>query len=180
MNFDWCKACAQLAGLKQCSVTLPSDVRMCKMCCCALPTSAFSSSQQKSSSKCMMCVEIGPVVEACLFNRCAYCKTVLYDPLTKEHVIPKSLGGSWSPRLACKTCNQQRGTNMNYKAFEDMVGMFPILLDRAKRLQHSEWRWKNPNLSAAAKKVLINILDVAKEHKAAVPVIVSFAKATNI
>lgn len=166
--------CARLAGFTKAAVPLPTNTHRCKTCCSALPKTAFSTSQQKSTSNCMLCLEIGPVVEACLFNRCAYCKTVMYDPLTKEHVVPKAFGGTWSPRIACRTCNQQRGANMNYKAFEDMVARFPVVLDRAKKLPSAEWRWKNPHLAENAKNAIITILECASNHKTAVPAIVAF------
>lgn len=127
----------------------------------------------------MMCVEIGPVVEACLYNRCAYCKTVFYEPLTKEHVIPKALDGTWSPKLVCRSCNQQRGADMDFEPFVDMVHRFPVLLDCAKQTHISEWRWKNRSLSFAMQTVIGIILTKAQNHKNAVALIVTFTAATR-
>lgn len=172
---SWGRACAQLAGLKRCSPTRLDGTRLCKSCHCTMPNSAFSPSQQKGSSRCMLCVEIAPVVDACLHNRCAYCKTVTYESLTKEHVIPKSKGGSWSPKLVCRACNQERKNSMEFLPFKDMANKFPVLMDHANKLEVSEWRWKNTCLPHAIKVLALSILKNAQKHESAVPLIVSFS-----
>lgn len=50
--------------------------------------------------------------------RCAYCHKI--KVLTKEHVIPKSMGGTYTIGV-CKTCNQERGVSFDYKPFKDWV-----------------------------------------------------------
>lgn len=181
MAARWGLTFARLAGFKQCAVDTSRNAQQCTACHCTLPTSAFTASQlhRNGSGRCIMCVEIGPVVEACLFNRCAYCKAVTYDSLTKEHLIPKSLGGTWSPKLICHGCNRERGNDMNFGPFKELIKKFPVLEDRADKRAMSAWRWKNNFLRPAVKTVLCNVLEHAHTHKTAVPLIVSFAAATT-
>lgn len=49
---------------------------------------------------------------------CAYCyKNKI---LTKEHVIPKSIGGTYTIRV-CRECNQERGDSFTYLPFIQWV-----------------------------------------------------------
>ena len=52
-------------------------------------------------------------------HKCVYCGNVyMYDELEIEHMIPKALGGSDHIRncqLACKSCNQAKGTMTDIK-----------------------------------------------------------------
>lgn len=176
MTKTWGAVCAQLAGFKQRDVTCHRSTRRCQTCHCTLPENAFTPTQlhRGGGGRCMMCVEIGPVVEACVSNRCAYCKSVTYDSLTKEHLIPKSAGGTWSPKFTCRGCNQEGGNDMAYEPYTTLVKDFPVLLDCANKRDLQDWRWKNKFLQPAVKTLLFNILKHSQSHKPAVQLIVSF------
>lgn len=49
-------------------------------------------------------------------NYCHYCKNKFHsEDLTKDHIVPKSLGGPnavWNYVKACVVCNQEKGSKM--------------------------------------------------------------------
>ena len=62
-------------------------------------------------------------------HKCVYCGNVYkYDELEIEHMIPKALGGSDHIRncqLACKSCNQAKGTMTDIKFRQKHVKYLP-------------------------------------------------------
>jgi hypothetical protein len=55
------------------------------------------------------------VSEANKGGDCAYCHH-FFKKLTKEHVIPKMFGGTYTIK-SCRRCNQSRGHSFTYKPF---------------------------------------------------------------
>lgn len=49
---------------------------------------------------------------------CEYCHKI--KKLTKEHVIPKSIGGTYTIGV-CRKCNQERGDSFTYPPFIQWV-----------------------------------------------------------
>ena len=62
-------------------------------------------------------------------QKCIYCGNVYrYDELEIEHIIPKALGGPDNIRncqLACKTCNQAKGTMTDIEFRQKHAGLLP-------------------------------------------------------
>jgi hypothetical protein len=56
-----------------------------------------------------------------MYGACAYCNCECV--LTKEHVVPKSLGGTYTIGV-CNTCNQKRGVNLEYPPFLKWLDKF--------------------------------------------------------
>ena len=102
----------------------------------------YSNSQLKkgdSSRKCKLCIEwcneIGPVLYARFKGVCMYCNKQFAsgDCLTKEHIVPKSKGGSYQIKGACHECNMTRGDDMDFPPFVTLVKRCPAILFMADR-----------------------------------------------
>ena len=55
------------------------------------------------------------------------------DCLTKEHIVPKSKGGSYQIKGACHECNMTRGDDMDFPPFVTLVKRCPAILFMADR-----------------------------------------------
>ena len=53
---------------------------------------------------------------------CAYCGKA--RPLTKEHLVPKSVGGTLTIRV-CRPCNQARGASGTHDSFQAYIRAHP-------------------------------------------------------
>ena len=60
-------------------------------------------------------VEGSYCAKTCTPGMCAYCHSN-FPKLEKEHVIPKSIGGTYTIRV-CKTCNRERADSFTYEPF---------------------------------------------------------------
>lgn len=87
--------------------------------------------------------------------RCAYCHKI--KVLTKEHVIPKSMGGTYTIGV-CKTCNQEREVSFDYQPFKDWVHEnWDSFIEAVKAVDTS-------NMSEEQKEVLITELKRLGTH----------------
>jgi hypothetical protein len=55
-------------------------------------------------------------------RQCIYCGAT--DKLTKEHLLPKSVGGTITAR-ACKSCNHARGNSGTWRPFRAYIAAHP-------------------------------------------------------
>ena len=60
---------------------------------------------------------------------CAYCERFV-ERLTKEHVVPRCVGGVLKIRV-CATCNNKRGSKGDYPAFEAWCTKYPDVFKKA-------------------------------------------------
>ena len=80
---------------------------------------------------------------------CAYCHQI--KVLTKEHVIPKSMGGTYTIGV-CETCNHARNVSFDYQPFKDwMHGHWDLFVEAVKAVDIS-------NTSEEQKEMLIREL----------------------
>ena len=140
---------------------------ICSTCTCKLPEIAFSLRQLKrvdADRRCCKCIEvlkrIGPIYNAHWKNICAYCKLPV-DNLTKEHIVPKSQGGTYSVKIVCRQCNNDRGTNMDYPPFKYLVKAVPELLHIA---QFHAIPTNNSAVDATVKNILQQNVVNNKDH----------------
>ena len=69
------------------------------------------------------------VSEANKGGTCAYCDQH-FRKLTKEHVIPKMYGGTYTIKT-CDPCNQSRGISFTYKPFVKWARAHPNKFQQA-------------------------------------------------
>tara|TARA_B110000858_G_scaffold5800_1_gene6480 strand:- start:594 stop:887 length:294 start_codon:yes stop_codon:yes gene_type:complete len=69
------------------------------------------------------------VSEANKSGTCAYCHKH-FRKLTKEHVIPKMFGGTYTIKT-CRRCNQSRGHSFTYAPFRKWARAHPNELQKA-------------------------------------------------
>jgi len=69
------------------------------------------------------------VSEANKSGTCAYCHKH-FRKLTKEHVIPKMFGGTYTIKT-CRRCNQSRGHFFTYKPFVKWARAHPHKFKKA-------------------------------------------------
>lgn len=75
------------------------------------------------------------VSEANKGGHCAYCHQ-RFKKLTKEHVIPKMYGGTYTIKT-CDPCNQSRGISFTYKPFVKWARAHPNKFQQA--IQDAIW-----------------------------------------
>ena len=77
-------------------------------------------------------------------DRCLICLSKSSDGLTREHIIPKALGGRLTAKLLCKDCNSSFGSSFESKAkcdlsirlaIECLKHDLPLLFDRMEQGQ---------------------------------------------
>jgi len=109
----------------QCSTKV--SIHVCASCRHARAQRDFSQTQwHKKVRRCVLCIELGPIVQAHVAGKCAYCNKIV-APLTREHIVPKSHGGTFRPRICCARCNQKRGTSLDFMPYKLLIAGYPIL-----------------------------------------------------
>ena len=79
-------------------------------------------------------------------GNCAYCHRFTRK-LTKEHVVPKCVGGVYTIRV-CEACNNQRGDSLTYPPFVAWRKAHPSEFDQAVQtstdpVQTAHWLTSN-------------------------------------
>ena len=124
----------------------------CSMCSLNFPSKQFSSSQLKRPSttrKCLKCMqifkELAPVIKARCYGLCAYCGD--HTPtMTKEHLVPQSCAENnpkYQIKLVCKSCNGDRGNNIDYKPYLRVMKQCPILKWKTTVGERQKYTTKN-------------------------------------
>lgn len=143
----------------------------CRTCDGQWTREKFSSSElelnkEDNDRNCKLCVvwhkEIGPVLDATLRGVCMYCnkKHTSGDCLTKEHIIPRSLGGNYKIKGVCQSCNRQRGNSMKFKPYTSLVKLFPAIQYHATKQTTFKFNSNDDDLlnSNEKKRNIINFL----------------------
>ncbi len=108
-----------------------TKTRVCSSCRYARAKSEFSNRQwSKEKRECILCIELKPVVQALAANMCTYCNKKQHA-LTREHIKPKSLGGTFRPRICCKQCNIKRGNSLDFPPYTRLIRDCPAVYARA-------------------------------------------------
>jgi hypothetical protein len=132
--------------------------RVCTSCRHTRTKAGFSSRQwSKGNRECILCIELKPVVQALVATICAYCKRKQQE-LTKEHIVPKSFGGTYQPRICCRRCNQKRGNSLDFLPYLQLVRDYPVVRSHA---HGSTPMFKNNLLTGYQQNAVINILKTA-------------------
>jgi len=64
-------------------------------------------------------------------GQCAYCNKI-FSRLTKEHIVPRSVGGTCTIRV-CEECNNTRGSKLEDPKFVEWRRKHPAEFDEAVR-----------------------------------------------
>ena len=141
-----------------------TKTRVCSSCRHARAKSGFSKHQwSKEKRACILCIELKPVVQALAANICAYCNKKQRAPLTREHIKPKSLGGTFCPRICCKQCNVRRGNSLDYPPYARLIRDCPAVYARAHGSAPS---FNNEMLTPLQQRAINVILDNANSTAA--------------